>query len=158
MLDIVCVPLILAQAIGRWGNFFNGEAYGAATTLAHLQSMHIPEFVINGMNINGIYYTPTFFYESMLCIIGFIILMIVKHFKHIKVGQIAGAYLIWYGIIRFIIEASRTDSLIFLGFKMAQIVSVIMIVIGIVLVIRQSHKSRFEDLYNDTTNIDKIKF
>ena len=54
ILDIVVIPLILAQAIGRWGNFFNSEAYGAATTLNHLRSLHIPEFIIQGMRINGV--------------------------------------------------------------------------------------------------------
>lgn len=111
ILDMIVAPLILAQAIGRWGNFFNSEAYGVATSLNHLQSLHIPEFVINGMKINGIYYTPTFFYESLWCLVGFVILMIAKRFKFIKVGQLTSIYLIWYGLGRFWIEASRTDSL-----------------------------------------------
>lgn len=158
MLDIIAGPLLLAQSIGRWGNFFNREAYGAATTLAHLKSMHIPEFVIDGMNINGVYYTPTFFYESIWCLLGFIIITIFKKTKYAKVSEPTALYLIWYGVGRFFIEASRTDSLIFLGFKMAQIVSVIMIIIGVVILIVNSRKSKFEDLYNDKTNVDKIRF
>ena len=67
--DMCCVPLILGQAIGRWGNFFNQEAHGAATTYAKLKDMHIPEFIINNMNIGGIYYTPTFLYESIWCLL-----------------------------------------------------------------------------------------
>ena len=62
-LDFICVPVLLAQAIGRWGNFFNSEAHGVATTYEHLKSLRIPEFIINGMHIDGVYYTPTFFYE-----------------------------------------------------------------------------------------------
>lgn len=149
ILDIVVVPLILAQAIGRWGNFFNSEAYGVATTLNHLQKLHIPEFVINGMKINGIYYTPTFFYESLWCVIGFIIMLVLKKMKYLKVGQITGFYLMWYGIGRFFIEALRTDSLTLLGFKMAQIVSLIMVIIGIVIFVLGMRKSKYEDLYND---------
>ena len=76
-LDISVVGIIIAQAIGRWGNFFNSEAHGAATTLEHLQSLHIPSFIIEGMNIGGIYYTPTFLYESIWCFIGFIIILII---------------------------------------------------------------------------------
>lgn len=148
MLDIIVVPLILAQAIGRWGNFFNSEAYGPATTINHLQALGIPEFVINGMKINGIYYTPTFFYESLWCLIGFIIMMIVRKTKYIKVGQIMSIYLIWYGLGRFYIESLRTDSLMFLGFKMAQIVSIAFIVVGVVVFLLGLRKSKYEDLYN----------
>ena len=149
ILDIVVVPLILAQAIGRWGNFFNSEAYGVATTLNHLRELHIPEFVIEGMNINGIYYTPTFFYESIWCIIGFLIMLVARRSGFIKVGQITSIYLIWYSFGRFLIEASRTDSLIIVGFKTAQIVSIIMIIVGIVLFILGTRKSKYEDLYNN---------
>lgn len=158
MLDMCAGPMILAQAIGRWGNFFNSEAYGVATTLEHLQSLHIPQFVIDGMYINGVYYTPTFFYESMWCIIAFIIIFIFTKRRYTKVGQPTALYLILYGAGRFFIEASRTDSLIFMGFKMAQIVSVIMVVIGVIIFILGAQKSKFEDLYNDNNNVDKVKF
>ena len=151
-----CVPaLLMAQALGRWGNFFNSEAHGAATSLAHLQSLHIPSFVIKGMNISGIYYEPTFYYESILCLIGFIVVMILRRFKYIKIGTLTSIYLIYYGAIRFFIESMRTDSLMLGGFKVAQIVSVIMFVIGLASIMVISRKGRFEDLYNDldTTNI-----
>ena len=82
ILDMIVPSLILAQAIGRWGNFFNSEAYGAATTYSHLKSLHIPNFIISGMHINGVYYTPTFLYESIWCIVGFIILMIILILMH----------------------------------------------------------------------------
>lgn len=151
ILDIIVVPLILAQAIGRWGNFFNSEAYGVATTLNHLRSLHIPEFVIDGMFINDVYYTPTFFYESLWCILGFIILMIVRRMRYVKTGQILSIYLIWYGLGRFFIESLRTDSLIFLGFKMAQIVSIIFVIVGVILFVMGARKSKYEDLYNEQT-------
>ena len=74
LLDIIVVGLILGQIIGRWGNFMNGEAYGPITTYQTLKSLFIPEFIIEGMKINGIYYHPTFLYESLLNVIGLIIL------------------------------------------------------------------------------------
>lgn len=153
MLDIAVPALILAQAIGRWGNFFNSEAYGVATTLNHLEALHIPGFIIKGMNINGIYYTPTFFYESLWCIIGFVILILVRRAKYIKVGQLTSIYMMWYGLGRFFIEAMRTDSLMILGFKIAQIVSLIFIVVGAALFLLGLKKSKYEDLYNS----DKLK-
>lgn len=150
ILDMVVVPLLIAQAIGRWGNFFNSEAYGIATSVKHLRDLHIPEFIIEGMTINGITYTPTFFYESLGCVLGFLVLIIFRRMKFVKVGQITGIYLIWYGVLRFFIEASRTDSLTFLGFKMAQIVSIIMVVVGIVLFALGLKKSKYEDLYDES--------
>ncbi len=147
--DILVVPLILAQAIGRWGNFFNSEAYGAATTLAHLRELHIPEFIIKGMKINDIYYTPTFFFESLWCLVGFIILMTLRRQKLTKVGQLTGFYMIWYGVGRFFIESSRTDSLTLMGFKVAQIVSIIFMIVGTVFWIISIRKGKYVDLYNE---------
>ncbi|MBE6148503.1 MAG: prolipoprotein diacylglyceryl transferase [Firmicutes bacterium] len=145
----LCVPaLLLAQAIGRWGNFFNGEAHGAATSLEHLQSMHLPEFIIEGMNISGLYYEPTFLYESIACLIGFVVLIIIRRFKYIKIGTLTGIYLMYYSVIRFFIESMRTDSLMLGGFKAAQIVSIVLFLAGLVSVMLISRKGRFEDLYN----------
>lgn len=157
-LDFIVVGLIIGQAIGRWGNFFNAEAHGLATSLEHLQSLHLPEFIIEGMRINGVYYTPTFLYESIGCLLGFIIICIIRRNKYTKVGTPTALYLIIYGVIRFFIERSRTDSLMFCGFKIAMIVSVIMIIIGIIMLIINSKKGKFEDLYNDKNNKDVIRF
>ena len=157
-LDFICAAIPLAQAIGRWGNFFNSEAHGAATTLEHLQQLHIPSFIIDGMKIEGVYYTPTFFYESLACLLLFIIIIIIRRGTYRKVGTPTAIYLIGYGIIRFFIEISRTDALMLAGFKVAQIVSVIMIIIGIIILIKNAHKSKFEDLYNNANNIDQIRF
>ena len=81
ILDIVAPAVIIAQSFGRWGNFFNQEAHGGITTYQNLKNMHIPEFIINGMHIEGKYYYPTFFFESIWCLIGFIILMIARRNK-----------------------------------------------------------------------------
>lgn len=131
--DMIVPSLILAQAIGRWGNFFNGEAHGTVVSLSFLQNIHIPNFIIKGMYINGNYYHPTFFYESLWCILGFIILLIIrKLYKKRKDGVLTYIYLIWYGIGRFFIEGLRTDSLYLGIFRISQIVSIIIIVIGII--------------------------
>ena len=102
-LDMVVVGLILAQAIGRWGNFFNQEAYGAITTKQELINMHIPQFIIKGMYIDGNYYQPTFLYESILDLLGFVILFLTRLYPYLKVGFLTGLYLIWYGATRFLL-------------------------------------------------------
>lgn len=156
--DIAVVSLLIAQAIGRWGNFFNSEAHGPATTLAILKShVIVPEFVINGMYINGTYYEPTFFYESLWCILGFIIILIIRHNKNLHLGTLTAYYLMWYGTGRFFIESMRTDSLMLGGFKIAQIVSVIMFIIGLVITMINSRKNPFDDSYHDT-KLNEIKF
>ena len=158
MCDLIAVPLLLGQAIGRWGNFFNQEAHGAATTVAELKSLFIPQFIIDGMQIDGVYYFPTFFIESMVCLIAFIILCIVRRGKYLKVGSMTASYLMIYGVLRFFIEIERTDALMIAGFKMAQIVSVAMFIVGLVLMMYISRKPKFDDLYNDRTNVDEIRF
>ena len=157
--DMMVVGLIIAQSIGRWGNFFNREAHGPETTRAVLENIKLlPKFVIDGMNIGGTYYIPTFFYESISCLIGFIILLLVRRvFEYLRVGQLTGIYLIWYGITRFIIESFRTDSLMLNNFKVAQIVSIIMILVGILLLVRNIGKSKFENRYDDY-ELNDIKF
>ena len=135
MMDIAVPGVILAQALGRWGNFFNSEAHGGRVAISFLEGLHLPEFIIEGMHIGGNYYHPTFLYESILCIIGFIIMILVRKIKKLKLGQIASIYLIWYGIIRFFIESLRTDSLMLGSFKMAQIISIVMILVGVAMFI-----------------------
>ena len=146
ILDIVAPAVIIAQSFGRWGNFFNQEAHGGITTYQNLKNMHIPEFIINGMHIEGKYYYPTFFFESIWCLIGFIILMITRRNKNLRKGFQIGFYFIWYGIGRFFIEAFRTDSLMFFGLKIAQIVSLIGIIIGIIIIVTNRNKKYYNEM------------
>ena len=132
MLDIYSLSLLLGQAIGRWGNFFNQEAYGGVTTYEALKSMHLPEFIIQGMNIEGVYYQPTFLYESLWCLVGVMILLFIRKKYSNIVGRQVSFYLVWYGIGRFFIEGLRSDSLYFHSFRISQIVSLVCIVIGII--------------------------
>lgn len=146
ILDIIAPAVIIAQSFGRWGNFFNQEAHGGITTYQNLKNIHIPEFIINGMHIEGKYYYPTFFFESIWCLIGFIILMIARRNKNLRKGFQIGFYFIWYGIGRFFIEALRTDSLMFFGLKIAQIVSLIGIIIGIIIIVTNRNKKYYNEM------------
>ena len=155
--DAIMPGVLIAQAFGRWGNFFNQEAHGAATSLSHLQSLHIPDFIIEGMNIGGVYYEPTFLYESLWCLLGLIIILIIRRLKLTKVGQPTALYLMWYGLGRFFIETMRTDSLMLGGFKVAQIISVIMVIIGLLAIMITGRKGRYEDLYDQDEN-ETVRF
>ena len=132
VLDIFSLSLLLGQAIGRWGNFFNSEAYGGNTTYEALKNLHIPEFIIKGMEIDGIYRQPTFLYESLWCIIGVCILYIIRKKRSNQTGKQISFYLCWYGVGRFVIEGLRSDSLYLGQFRISQIVSLILIIIGII--------------------------
>lgn len=146
ILDIVAPAVIIAQSFGRWGNFFNQEAHGGITTYQNLKNMHIPEFIINGVYIEGKYYYPTFFFESIWCLIGFIILMIARKNKNLRKGFQIGFYFIWYGIGRFFIEALRTDSLMFFNLKIAQIISLVGIIIGIIIIVTNRNKKYYNEM------------
>ena len=130
--DIIAPGLILAQSIGRWGNFFNGEAHGTEVTLEFLKKLHLPNFIIEGMYIDDTYYHPTFLYESVWCLIGFIILIIIRKITNRKEGIMTFSYFIWYGIGRLFIEGLRTDSLYLGNFRISQLVSIFLIIIGII--------------------------
>ena len=147
ILDMAAPALILAQAFGRWGNFFNSEAHGGIVSKEYLSSIGVPDFIINGMYINGHYYHPTFLYESFFDFIGFILLMLLGRKKNLKNGQIFGTYLIYYSILRFIVESLRTDSLMLGPIKVAQLISIILLLLGILIMV-----------YNlDTQKVKRVK-
>ena len=139
--DVIVLALPLGQAIGRWGNFFNQEAFGPITTYNTLKKIHIPNFIIEGMHINNHYYHPTFLYESIWCLIIFIVLMILVLLKINKKGLYTSIYLIMYGLERLIVESLRQDSLMLGNFKIAQLVSIIMIISGIIIPIYSWRKN-----------------
>lgn len=132
--DIVAPSIILAQGIGRWGNFMNHEAHGGPVSRAFLEQLHLPNFIIENMYINGQYYHPTFLYESIWDVAGFIILVNIR--KHLKLGETFFLYLTWYSIGRFSIEGLRTDSLMLTSnIRVAQLVSILLILISISLIV-----------------------
>ncbi|HCY7572378.1 TPA: prolipoprotein diacylglyceryl transferase [Staphylococcus aureus] len=132
--DIVAPSIILAQGIGRWGNFMNHEAHGGPVSRAFLEQLHLPNFIIENMYINGQYYHLTFLYESIWDVAGFIILVNIR--KHLKLGETFFLYLTWYSIGRFFIEGLRTDSLMLTSnIRVAQLVSILLILISISLIV-----------------------
>ncbi|HHV71906.1 MAG TPA: prolipoprotein diacylglyceryl transferase [Clostridia bacterium] len=114
--DIVSPSIILGQAIGRWGNFFNQEAYGYPTDLPW------------AMYIDGAYRHPTFLYEFIWNLIVFFFLLWLRRRKGIRRGEVFLAYLIGYSLGRLIIEGFRTDSLMLGPFRVAQLISLVFII------------------------------
>lgn len=128
VVDIFMPAIALGQSIGRWGNFINQEAYGTTTNLPW------------GIIINGEKVHPTFLYESIGDFIIFIILYrICKGNKKFD-GQVFSLYLILYGILRFFVEGLRIDSLYIFNFRVSQILSLILVVVGVLIYIRKSKK------------------
>ena len=142
--DILVPGLIIGQAIGRWGNFFNQEAHGTKVTLSYLQNLHLPNFIIEGMHINGNYYHPTFLYESLWCLLGFVILLLIRKYTKRKKGIVTYSYFIWYGIGRLFIEGLRTDSLYIGNIRVSQLVSIILILIGLTGIVINVIKTKKE--------------
>lgn len=142
VLDIAAPSVIIAQAIGRWGNFVNQEAHGEATTKAFLEGIHIPDFIVNNMNIEGVYYQPTFLYESLWNVLGFILLLILRRRKNLlKRGEVALSYVLWYSFGRFFIEGLRTDSLMLAQtIRVSQLLSILLFVGAILLWIYRRKK------------------
>lgn len=111
-LDVAAPSVILAQSIGRWGNFMNHEAYGEVVSRNFLESLHLPKFIIENMYIDGEYRQPTFLYESVWSVLGFVVLILLRRKPNfLKEGEVALVYVIWYSLGRFFIEGMRTDSL-----------------------------------------------
>ncbi|MFH4935604.1 prolipoprotein diacylglyceryl transferase [Staphylococcus cohnii] len=157
--DVIAPSLILGQGIGRWGNFMNHEAHGGPVSKSFLENMHIPDFIINNMYIDGQYYHPTFLYESIWDILGFVILISLR--KHLRIGDTFALYLIWYSIGRFFVEGLRTDSLMLTSdIRVAQLMSVVLIVAGIVLMIIRRvryNAPRYKDVGPLTWSKQKVK-
>lgn len=146
MLDVIAPTVILAQAIGRWGNFMNQEAFGTITTKSALMAQHLPMWIIKQMDISGAYRVPTFFYESMWDLLGFVLLVSLRHRRHLfKEGEVFFAYLIWYSLGRFWIEGMRTDSLMWGPIRVSQLLSVLIFVVSIALVLwRRQHSPQLK--------------
>ncbi|MGX6961339.1 prolipoprotein diacylglyceryl transferase [Vagococcus xieshaowenii] len=136
-LDIATPGVIIAQAIGRWGNFTNHEAFGGDTTRRFLESLHLPNVIIDNMKIEGIYRQPTFLYESVWNVIGFILLMVLRRKKDLfRQGEVALSYVMWYSFGRFFVEGMRTDSLYLFGnIRVSQALSALLFVGAIIMMI-----------------------
>ncbi|MDF2614329.1 MAG: prolipoprotein diacylglyceryl transferase [Clostridia bacterium] len=149
LIDMVIPSLILGQAVGRWGNFFNQEAFGSLITKPSLQ------FFPYGVYIEHLseWHQATFFYESMWNLILFVILVIYS--KKAKYnGDILSRYLIGYGIGRFFIEGLRTDSLYVLpGMRVSQLLSVFLVILGIGFIILRKNQPHNPQKYKGKYSI-----
>ena len=145
ILDTIAPGLLVGQILGRWGNFFNREAFGGYTD--NLFAMQIKLDEVGGVIsesvaehikvVNGVEYIqvhPTFLYESMWNLVLLLIILIYRRKKRFN-GDVSAIYMIGYGIGRFLIEGLRTDQLQIgnTGFAVSQLVSVGMIVVGMVI-------------------------
>jgi phosphatidylglycerol---prolipoprotein diacylglyceryl transferase len=132
--DLVVPSLILGQAIGRWGNFFNSEAFGRPTDLPW--KLYIPPQQRPPEFINYDYFHPTFLYESLWNLMVFAILMTLffrdlNRKPHLKVGTLVLVYMVAYSLGRFWIEGLRTDSLMIGPLRVAQVISLTEITLGL---------------------------
>lgn len=172
-LDIVAPGVILAQAIGRWGNFMNAEAYGSILKYEFLghefeTSRRAGEAIkwimkLGSTNYNSDYAHPTFLYESLWCLLGFVVLNLLYRKKKKFEGQIFFAYIVWYGFGRLFIEGFRTDSLYLGNVRISQLVALGCVIFGILfyallakrarpILAAKQDKQEYESLFSEKKN------
>lgn len=149
--DIAAPSIILGQAIGRWGNFMNQEAHGTEVSRSFLENLYLPDIIVNQMYIDGTYYHPTFLYESIWNLVGFIILITLRKFQP-KRGELFLSYVIWYSIGRFFVEGLRTDSLMLTdSLRIAQVMSLSLIGTAIFLIWFRRRKGYAKYRYTESS-------
>ena len=131
LLDLVALGFLIGQAIGRWGNFFNREAFGSEAT--HFLRMGLERFG------ETIYVHPTFLYESLWNAAGFLLLHKLSKKRQYD-GQIALGYVAWYGLGRAFIEGLRTDSLYWGPFRVSQLLAALSCVAAVIVLLLQQFK------------------
>lgn len=146
--DVLAPSILIGQIIGRWGNFMNQEAYGSVVERTFLENLHIPNWIIEQMNVNGFYHHPTFLYESVWNIVGLIVLLLLRKVNLLR-GEIFLIYIMWYSFGRYFVESLRMDSLYIGPIRMAQLISLIgLFVAAIILIYRRKKmipKVRYKD-------------
>ena len=144
ILDVVMIGFLIGQGLGRWGNFFNQEAYGTVTNL--------PWAMMSEGTLNQPVH-PCFLYESLWCLLGALLLHLYSKYRQRYAGEIFFMYLVWYGFERMFVEGLRTDSLyvpfqVFgMDIRVSQVLSFALFVTGIVILIINRHKE--EPFYAD---------
>ena len=152
--DIVGLGFLIGQTFGRWGNFFNQEAFGSNTTLPWgMYSQGTHDYLATQKGIlgsAGIVVDPSapvhpcFLYESLWCLLGFV--LIHSYIKHRKFdGQLFLMYIAWYGAGRFVIEGLRTDSLMLGSFRVSQLVAFACVAVGVAMIIAIRSKQKDEN-------------
>lgn len=130
-LDLTVPAIAIAQAIGRWGNYFNSEAHGGPTDLPW------------AITVMGEKVHPTFLYESLWCLVLFFLLIAMDNRRKF-VGQVACLYGILYSVERFLVESLRTDSLMIGPFKQAQVISITIIILCVIFYIWLQKRNKGE--------------
>lgn len=128
LLDLAVLGFLIGQGIGRWGNFTNQEAFGTPTDL------------LCGMvseNTGGVAVHPCFLYESLWCLLGFVLLHFFSKYLRKYDGQVFLMYLVWYGAERMVVEGLRTDSLMtpIFNLRVSQVLSAALVIVGLVFLI-----------------------
>ncbi|XID92117.1 prolipoprotein diacylglyceryl transferase [Paenibacillaceae bacterium WGS1546] len=180
VVDICAPSLLIGQMIGRWGNFVNQEAYGGPVEESFLRdTLNLPGFIVNQMNVEGTFHHPTFLYESLWSLVGLAVLFIIRRRNFLRAGELFFIYFIWYSIGRFFIEALRTDSLAFRGpewlrslldalwspmtvvfeqgylnpaegnIRISQLLALLIVVAGIALIVLRRQLGWAKEKYND---------
>ena len=169
LLDLVGMGFLIGQAVGRWGNFFNHEAFGSNTDLPWGMTSPRIRYALE-LSADRLYDTsgiivdtsmpvhPCFLYESLWCIIGFVLLHF--YFKHRKFdGELFFMYVGWYGLGRFFIEGLRTDSLMVGHMRISQVVALFSVVAAVVAIIAMRAKIKHDGeyvFYKDTEESKKL--
>lgn len=131
MFDLASIGFFIGQTLGRWGNFFNQEAFGGNTTLPWGMTGSIIASGVNGSGYDpALPVHPTFLYESLWCFLGFLLLHTLSKKQYTFKGKLFCTYIIWYGAGRFMIEGLRTDSLMFGPFRVSQLLALLCVVGG----------------------------
>lgn len=148
----IAAPSIIFHRRSGWGNFMNQEAHGREVSRSFLENLHLPDFIINQMYINGAYYHPTFLYESVWDFAGFILLMLLRR-VNLRRGEMFLSYVIWYSFGRFFVEGMRTDSLMLTqNLRIAQTISIVLIVMAIVILFYRRKRGLADQKYLDLQN------
>jgi phosphatidylglycerol:prolipoprotein diacylglycerol transferase len=133
--DLVGISFMIGQMIGRWGNFFNREAFGSATAPDFFLRMGL----FNTHTQSWEYHHPTFLYESLWNLFGFILLHFLSKKRQYD-GQIGLGYVAWYGLGRAIIEGLRTDSLYWGDFRVSQVLALVTCIVASGILIFQAFR------------------
>ena len=167
VLDMASMGFLIGQGVGRWGNFFNAEAFGCNTNLpwgmtgpsivSQLYSSGVTGDVVPTDPVH-----PTFLYESLWCLLGFLLLRVFVLKRRRFDGQIALMYVMWYGFERMFVEGIRTDSLMVGNIRVSQLLSFVLFIaatvtlIVIALKIRRQHDKDYMPLFVNTDGAEEL--